>query len=129
VKTADPAAEYAAVEVVTAPWLWGDWRGPVRAFAKLPAPPGPFSFDGWVRADLGPATIGTPAREVRAWMLKAAEDALDALAVAGWLLADFPVMEFAGSLDYAVATTGGGVVQPPQQHSISLRVRFQVVRP
>lgn len=124
-ETDDPVA---AVGAIVKPWLWGDWRYPLPPLARV-APHPPFSFDGWVRHDLGPATADTPAREVRAWQLKGAEDALDALAAAGWQLTDYPVMEFSGSLDFACVTLADGLVQPAQQHSIGLRIRFGITGP
>jgi hypothetical protein len=123
---ADPVK---AVDAIVAPWLYGDWRSPVPPLGRLHAHP-PFWFDGYVQGTLGPATIGTPAREVRAWMLKAAEDALDALAAAGWqLIMDGPAMEFSCELEPAVVFLGGELFRPGQQHSVSLRVRFGVSGP
>lgn len=123
--TADPAGP---PDAIICPWLYGDWRYPLPPLGRSrPFPP--FRFDGYVRAGLGPGSLGTPAREVRAWMLKAADDALDALAAAGWELAGYPDMEFTGSLDFAVATIGGEMVTHAQQHSIALRVRFEITGP
>jgi hypothetical protein len=118
---------------VIALWLYGDWRVPLPPLGA--AAHGPFLFDGYVKAGLGPSSEGTPAREIRAWMLKAAEDALDALIAAGWVLTRYPAMEFSGSIDmachgnFAVQVLGGELVTLSQQHSFALRVRFEVDRP
>lgn len=118
-----------AVDAIAAPWLYGDWCAAVPPLGRLFAGP-PLWFDGHVRGGLGPAGESTPARDVRAWNLRAAEDALDALEGAGWqLVSDGPVMEFTSELEPATVTLDGALMIPGQQHSIGLRVRFGVCGP
>lgn len=128
-KPAAQADPLKAVDAIVAPWLYGDWRSPVPPLGYLKAHP-PFWFDGYVQGNLGPATKDTPAREVRAWMLQAAEDALAALNAAGWhLVMNGPAMEFSAELEPAVVTLDGKLMIPEQQHSIGLRVRFGITGP
>lgn len=118
-KTADPAAELAGLEAITGRSLCVE-----SCFASFSG----VRFEGFVRADAISAACGTSARDVRAQLLGRAEDTIDALAEAGWHLVSYPRMEFTGDITPFMQTLDGEMVLPSQQHSILMKVRFEVSR-
>ena len=90
---------------------------------------GPYSFDVIVMPDLDKMGPDVAAREVRGVFLNRAEDALDALAAAGWQLTEYPCMEFRGEVRRFGQFLNGELAEPSKQGGIELRMRFAVDRP
>jgi hypothetical protein len=119
--------EIAEVSALVEPWLWVQTtRRQYLAFKGVPV--GPYGFGGIVKGD-GTVSRNVPPAAVRAELLVRAEAVLAALDGAGWQLAEYPEMSFWGDLTAAVVTDGGNLVAPAEQHSISLRMDFEVMRP
>lgn len=127
-KTADPSAdEITAITEILKPYLHVEMvrfsqlaRGPV---------PGPYGFEGFVRADLAGITSDLTPRAARARMLEFAENALEALTAAGWFLVGDLRMEATGKTEPFTQTYGGELVQQGGHYDMEFTVRFEVDRP
>ena len=122
------SGEIAAISEVVAPWLR------VGSVSR-PLPPlgadiarGPYQFLAYPRVRPPEARPDTP-RGFRAMLLGRVEDALDALAAAGWQLCGYPEMKFAGHVEPFVQTIGGILVIPAVQWGHLLEVNVKVDRP
>ena len=93
------------------------------------APAGPYTFEGIIKPDLEKAVRSTPARACRACLIERAEDALDALAAAGWQLTGGLRMEVTGRTGPFTQTYGGELVEAGEHFDVQLKVRFEVNRP
>lgn len=127
------ARDIAAVHEIADPWLRITTYKQARESGGL-YPEGPYSFEAEVKVDpeapLG-AELGSAqaAHNVRVHLLSRAEEALDALAAAGWHLTAAPRMELAGRLAYHGEDDDGRPHHPPIQHGISMKLWFEVDRP
>jgi hypothetical protein len=123
--------DIAAIHAAADPWLR------IRSFKQARDggglyPEGPYSFEAEVKvhpdapldAEFGSAAA---AHNVRVHLISRAEEALEALAVAGYHLTAAPHMELAGRLTRLPAAADGKPV-PPLQHDISLKLWFEVDR-
>ncbi len=125
-KVADAGEEIASLQALAEPWLdLGSCRQPYYGLLTGRFPGGPYGFDAIVKPEA--AVIAATPREVRAHLLGRAEDALDALAAAGWQPTQYPAMEFTGSITFCTATLDYVLVDPATQHGIMLKMRFEVV--
>src|SRR5579859_4002936 len=100
-------------------------------FSHLPRGPvfGPYGFEGFVRADLAGITSDLTPRAARARMLEFAENAIEALADAGWFLVGDLRMEVKGKTEPFTQTFGGELVQAGGHYDMEFTVRFEVDRP
>ena len=125
---ADPDTdEIAGISAILEPYVHVEM---VR-FRHLPGGPafGPYGFETFVRADLAGITRDLTPRAARARMLEFAENAIDALAAAGWLLTGDLRMEVKGKTEPFTQTFGGDLVQAGGHYDMEFTVRFEVDRP
>lgn len=88
--------------------------------------PGPYPFEIQILPALDQLAEAVTPRQVRELLQRHAEDALDALAAAGWQLTSYPRMEFTGVVQPFDQTPAGDL---SQQSGIALVLRFEVNRP
>jgi hypothetical protein len=125
--------DIAAVHAIADEWLRITAFKQARDVGGL-YPEGPYIFEAEVKADpeapLG-AELGSAqaAHNVRVHLLSRAEEALDALAAAGWNMTAAPRMELAGRLTFHGEDDDGRPYHPPIQHDISMKLWFEVDRP
>lgn len=124
--------DIAAVHEITDPWLRITTYKQAHDNGGL-YPEG-YSFEAEVKVDpVAPLDAefasAHAARNVRAHLLSRAEDAMDALAAAGWHLTAAPRMELAGRLTRYAEDDDGKPFAPPLQHDLSLKLWFEVDRP
>ncbi len=126
------AQDIATVHLVVEPWLRITTY--THAYGGGLGAEGPYSFEAEVKvapdAPLG-AEWGTAeaARAIRAHLLSRAEEALDALAAAGWHLTASPGMELSGRLTRHGLDDDGRPIQPSLHDNFSMKLRFEVDRP
>lgn len=124
--------EIGSILVILEPWCYvGSYGQPYLGLLTGRFAYGPYRFEVIIKPDLGKVAApgNGPAREYRAELMRRAEDALDALAAAGWQLTDYPAMEFRGEVFPFTQTLAGELVEPSRQGGIELTVRFSVDRP
>lgn len=127
-KTADPTmAEIDAISEILKPYLHVE----MFRFSHLPNGPvfRPYGFEGFVRADLAGITPDMTPRAARARMLEFTENALEALAAAGWFLVGDLRMEVKGTTEPFTQTIGGELAQLGGHYDMEFTVRFEVDRP
>ncbi len=129
-RTADPAAEEtAAINAILEPFLWVQAYG--QPYYGLPGgmATGPYRFEGIVKPDWGKMLRGSPGRAARMHLTERAEDAIEALAAAGWLLTGRLDMEIRNMVAPFTQTLGGDLVEPGEHYDFELKVQFEVNRP
>lgn len=125
------ADESQAIVTIVEPWLHVTGFGQPYPVLLVMAR-GPYSIEAYAKPDLTTAVAGPgndPARAYRRVLLDRAEDALAALADAGWQLTGYPRMEFTGDVEPFSQFLDGTLGEPSRQYGIQLTVRFQVNRP
>lgn len=123
------ADEITAISEILKPYLHVEMvRFSQLALARGPVP-GPYGFEGFVRADLAGITSDLTPRAARARMLEFAENALEALTVAGWFLVGGLRMEVKGTTEPWTQTLDGKLVQQGGHYDMEFTVRFKVDRP
>ena len=127
---ATSADELAAIMAILEPWCHVDAYGqPYYGLVTGRFPAGPYSFDTMVMPEMAKAGPGVTGREIRAHLIERAENALEALASAGWHLTAYPRMEINGEVRRFAQYLDGTLAEPSVQGAISLRMRFEVDRP
>ncbi len=129
--SANPAsAEIAAIHAILEPWMWVEAYGqPYHGLVTSRIASGPYSFEGIIKPDLEKMTRGTSGRACRACLTGRAEDVIDALAVAGWLLVGGLRVEVKSRTAPFTQTLDGELVEPGELYDVECKVWFEVDRP